>query len=928
MLSDFDCHVHRFLWRDFQDRPPDHYALTAVPFGDVCSPAIAVLAMRQTAEKYKEEFPKAANIILNDSYMDDIVHSMNNSKEAYETMKDTEFILKQGNFHIKDWIVSGQSQEENDIDLSGTSGDKVLGIVWNPKKDEIHFKMNVNFNSIQRASIPGKVRTGFVKDEPRKELTKKRVLSKISTIFDPLGLLTPATLSGKLLMRQTVVYHGDTSQKIDWDDPLPEELQEKWHKFFQNIIRLETLKIPRCIRVTELIEPTLVMFNDASTLAYSTCAYARWQVGKGVYTSRLLASKSRLAPIKTQTLPRLELASAVLSARLRNTIVKESSIEFDTVYHLTDSEIVLGQILKDTLHIGTYVANRISEIRETTSKEEWHWIPTSVNIADLTTRPDPYVNINPESNWQKGPDFLELPVIQWPMKSVPWRHEETITNASEICVISIEEHNLFNIDRFQSYRKLIRVTARIIGGFRERSFKGINSSPSMDLLKVAETLWIKCVQIPLQDNWRTRFKRLGPFCKDGILYVGARIASWMKNNYNKEAFVLIPTKHKLAQLCIQDAHDQDHGGVESTLCKLQAKFWILQARKLIRSTKSRCVICRKLDRKLIEQCMGPVPDERLRPSPAFYNSALDLFGPLMIKETVTRRCKKKVYGIIITCLSTRASYVDLVEGHDTDSLITTLRRFVAVRGFPRSIYSDCGSQLKSASKEVCFITKDQEKLSRFGQEGGLEWKFTKSADAPWENGCSEAIAKLVKKAMLRIIGDATLTFGELQSVLFEIANTLNERPIGMKSGSSNVRGSYLCPNDLILGRASVHSPEGPFVNNAHTKSRQKFINDIVNSFWKKWMMYYFPTLIVQQKWHTERRNLKIGDIVLVQDTNAIKGTWKLAEVNKIMPSSDGRVRDVEVRYKVQKKRGENDGQQDMKVNRSVHKLVILPVEEQ
>lgn len=190
-LSEFDCHVHRFQWRDFQDRPPDHYALTAVPFGDVCSPVIAVFAMRQTAEKYKKTFPKAANIILKDSYMDDIVQSMNNSKEAYETMKDTEFILKQGNFHIKDWIVSGQSQEENDIDLSGTSGDKVLGIVWNPKKDEIHFKMNVNFNSIQRASIPGKVRTAFVEDEPRKELTKGEFLVRYQLYLTPWAFSHP-----------------------------------------------------------------------------------------------------------------------------------------------------------------------------------------------------------------------------------------------------------------------------------------------------------------------------------------------------------------------------------------------------------------------------------------------------------------------------------------------------------------------------------------------------------------------------------------------------------------------------------------------------------------------------------------------------------------------------------------------------------------
>ncbi|KAK4308834.1 hypothetical protein Pmani_019511 [Petrolisthes manimaculis] len=135
-LSEFDSHVHRFLWRDFEDRAPDHYALTAVPFGDICSPAIAVLAMRQTADKYKDDFPIPANIILKDSYMDDIIHSLDDAEETPETMQDVEFILKQGNFHMKEWIVSGRTQAEEDVDLSGTTSEKVLGVVWNPKEDE------------------------------------------------------------------------------------------------------------------------------------------------------------------------------------------------------------------------------------------------------------------------------------------------------------------------------------------------------------------------------------------------------------------------------------------------------------------------------------------------------------------------------------------------------------------------------------------------------------------------------------------------------------------------------------------------------------------------------------------------------------------------------------------------------------------------
>ena len=173
-LSEFDCQVHRFLWRNFKDRIPDHYVLTAVPFGDICSPAVAVLAMRQTAKKYKEEFPRAANIVLKDTYMDDIIHSTNNPQEAHEARTDIEFILRQGNFQVKGWTISGKAQVENNVDLSGISGEKVLGVVWNPLEDEIGFKIKLNTKPKQRYDIRDTVvRADSLEGGPPKELTKR-----------------------------------------------------------------------------------------------------------------------------------------------------------------------------------------------------------------------------------------------------------------------------------------------------------------------------------------------------------------------------------------------------------------------------------------------------------------------------------------------------------------------------------------------------------------------------------------------------------------------------------------------------------------------------------------------------------------------------------------------------------------------------------
>ena len=126
---------------------------------------------------------------------------------------------------------------------------------------------------------------------------------------------------------------------------------------------------------------------------------------------------------------------------------------------------------------------------------------------------------------------------------------------------------------------------------------------------------------------------------------------------------------------------------------------------------------------------------------------------------------------------------------------------------------------------------------------------------------------------------------------FEYANMLNERPIGCKDGSR----SYVCPNDLILGRSFIKVSGGQFDTSLNPRKRFRFIEGLTQDFWRRWQVHYFESLIVQQKWHVEKRNLCIGDVVLVQDKSSLRGEWKLAEVYSAIPGSDGNVRDVVLR---------------------------------
>ena len=244
--------------------------------------------------------------------------------------------------------------------------------------------------------------------------------------------------------------------------------------------------------------------------------------------------------------------------------------------------------------------------------------------------------------------------------------------------------------------------------------------------------------------------------------------------------------------------------------------------------------------------------------------------------------------------------------------------------------SDNETQLVAASKILKDIMKewDMEEILSFGSYEGMRWHFNTAADAPWYNGACESLVRLVKGGLTRAIGESILTFGELQTVMYEIANLINERPIGIKPGSCVDLGCYLCPNELFLGKASVKTPSGIF-GSKEDPNKTQFVTQLVDGFWRKWQRYYFPTLLTQSKWYCLKRNVKVGDIVLVQDPNAVQGVWKLAQVMETKTDNDALIRTVQLRYKTLRAGNNYAGVKDRLMWRSIHRLVMLvPVEEQ
>ena len=363
---------------------------------------------------------------------------------------------------------------------------------------------------------------------------------------------------------------------------------------------------------------------------------------------------------------------------------------------------------------------------------------------------------------------------------------------------------------------------------------------------------------------------------------------------------------------VQQVHEEDHSGVSRTVAKSRRKFWIIRAANIAFKVKTSCYKCRRLDKQLAQQQMAPLPTSRQTMTPTFHEVSLDLFGPYQIRDTVKKHCRKKVWGVIINCLSTRAVYIDVTEDYGTEAFLQVLRKFMSLRGTPSVIHSDKGSQLESAAEELKMWATVQK----------IDWNIA-PAEGQHHNGTSEALIKSIKRSLSHVIGETILTFAGLQTVFFEVADIVNSRPIGIVTGSDPLQPAPITPNHLLLGRATSEAVQGPFINTTNVNKRLRFLQNMVEDWWKRWYEGVLPSLVTSYKWHRRHRNVQEGDVCLIKYKNELKGTYKLGRVISVKKGADGLVRTVRLAYK-------NANEKCMReVDRPIHGIaVIVPVEEQ
>ena len=390
--------------------------------------------------------------------------------------------------------------------------------------------------------------------------------------------------------------------------------------------------------------------------------------------------------------------------------------------------------------------------------------------------------------------------------------------------------------------------------------------------------------------------RLDPMLDGGILRVGGRLRRSAMPEERKHPAILAKDHH-VSTLILRHIHAQTgHGGRNHMLSQVRKTYWIVNANTAARKVLSHCVTCRKNRGKPGEQKMADLPGERLVTDlPPFTNVGLDYFGPFEVRRG---RSMLKRYGVIFTCMTSRAVHLEVACSLTTDSCINAIRRFLCRRGPAQHMRSDHGTNLVGAERELreALQAIEHRKIQQTLRKEGVQWSFN-SPTASHHGGFWERLIRMVRHVLCSVLKQQTLDDEGLTTVFCEVEAILNSRPITKVSDDPQDLEA-LTPNHILLYRTNPLLPPGVFSSSdLYHRRRWRQVQYIAELFWKRWLLEYLPLLQERQKWSRTRRNFVPGDIVLIADSNALRSSWLLGRVLEAKPDARGHVRVVKLQTK-------------------------------
>ena len=976
-VNEEDRDLLRFLlWEggDLKSRPVE-YRMKVHVFGAVSSPGSANFGFKQAAKDGEQEFgADAAEFIRHNFYVDDGLKSVSTASAAAKLIQESQAMCAEASIRLHKFIRNtkevlepippedrAEGLQDLDLKFDKLPIERTLGVMWCIETD--HFRFHI-----------------IIQDRP---LTRRGVLSTIFSVYDPLGFVAPVILVGKQLLQELC------RENVDWDEPIPENLRPRWETWRRELHVLEELRIPRCYKPKEFGEVKSVEihhFCDASQVGYGQCSYLRLRNEENKSHVSVVMAKARVAPLKSVTIPPLELTAAVVSTRVSLYLKQELDYQDIIEVFWTDSQVVIGYIHNEAKRFHTFVANRVQEVRNHTKPEQWRYIASESNPADAASRGLTARQIVQDSCWVKGPEFLwssdDYSAQESPKPPLLDTQDPEVKRVSDLATQSVKSFPEYfetnRLDRFsdwfrtktavalclqlKNYLKK-RIKEKALEG-QERKLSEDESShcqrPMVEDLAHAELEIIRSLQ---REHFEDEIKvlqslnvdgefvnrtaakernsslkktsclyRLDPYLDaDGVLRIGGRLRRANLPDSVKHP-VILPKESHITRLIIQDSHRGiKHRGSGMTHNDLRQRgYWVIGGAFAVRNFVSKCTICRKLRAPPQLQKMADLPMDRTEPVAPFTYSAVDYFGPFLIKDG---RKEVKRYGVLFTCMSSRAVHIETSNTLDTDSYISALRRFLAERGPVRQIRSDRGTNFVGARKELAdaLDEMDQDKVKGHLRRENCDWIDMKMnvPAASHMGGCWERQIRTVRNVLAALLEESGTHLDDesFRTLMKEVQNYIvNSRPLTVNNMASPDFPEPLTPNHLLTMKTKVlMPPPGVFQReDLYSKRRWRRVQHLADVFWNRWKKEYLLTLQQRQKWTKPCRNLKVGDVVLVKNDNLPRIQWKLARVEETLPSDDGFVRKVILAFGTATldKCGRRT-QEVQYLERPIHKLVLI-----
>ena len=531
---------------------------------------------------------------------------------------------------------------------------------------------------------------------------------------------------------------------------------------------------------------------------------------------------------------------------------------------------------------------------------EFIHVPSEENPADLCSRGLLATQLVAQQTfWFQGPSWLGSSFPYQPQTLLT--KEEARQEVKTLTVLTSPSNSLVDLDNFNSLVKLL-ITLCICKVAFKKDLLAVFGREEMALALLAVVKADQMVHFEAEFraltngqsiNPKSSIAPLYPFMDNGVIRVGGRLAHGYSMTDDQRFPLLVEHRSKLATLAINDAHLRNlHGGPTATVAELRRQIWVTQAMKKASACIKKCITCFRFNSGPTQQLMGDLPSSRIEaPERAFSCVGLDFAGPLTFKSG--NECVKG-YVAVFVCFASKTVHLEAVSSLTSDAMVAAMRRFIARRGIPSQIVSDNATKFVGARRDL----NELETVVKAGAQSYhiIEWLFIPPR-SPNFGGLWEAAVKSMKHHLRRVMGDSILTYEEMTTILCQIEQVLNNRPL--MALTNNPDDIFALTPSVLVNGSRLDAISQPCLQAMdarwHPAKRFRALQQLLSQFWKRWASEYVASLQPRGKWRQERANVSVDDVVLITDDGIPPLQWSIGRVMQLKLGHDGLARVALVR---------------------------------